>query len=595
VPEQSYSGDLPGFQTEVIDKIRNWYMKLDEMCVDPLPADYKDRFNFYGYTGGFGTTATCAGTLPADFLTDAPFYDTAAILSTADCGCARGLGPPSRFISTGDEAIIVIHETGHAVFGLRDEYCGCTSYPRTNNDLLADGNVWLSEQDCEAAAQAEGWTTGDCREITCRKACDSDGDGVADYWKDVAGVWRYDPDDQEPWAFMTACGQGCDADYEFGEACTRRINYVFDNWPVGRSRGVLVKFNINQDVITVLESQVVDGHPDVGLQAGSFIAEILSSSGGLLEKYGIWDPRIEIGSQGVGPGLVYTDNVDFSLIFPFRENIRTVDISHPGTGESLVSADLTDTLHDFCRQVGYDDPDCQALDLDNDGAGDWEDNCPLTSNPGQADADGDGVGDPCDVSPVISNVYVSVEGESATVFWESDRHSDSLVVYGTESEVYNWQEYDASPVRYHAVPLTGLEIGSRYYFSVISTGEGGNPSQSQEYEFTAEMPIRYDLSVSSSAGGSVATPGEGIFTYREGTLVTLQAIPNEGYAFQAWTGDTGDIADLVAPSATVTMDSDHSIVANFKRLINWGLIGGIIAAVAVLGLVVFFLRRRKTA
>jgi len=265
------------------------------------------------------------------------------------------------------------------------------------------------------------------------------------------------------------------------------------------------------------------------------------------------------------------------------------------TRQSFVAVDLTDTLHDFCRHVDYDDPDCQTLDLDNDGVGDSEDNCPLTSNPGQADTDGDGVGDACDIPPAISDVHVSVEGESATVFWESDRYSDSLVVYGKQSEIYNWQEYDVSLVRSHAVPLTGLEIGSKYYFVVVSADEGGNPSQSQEYEFTAEIPIRYDLSVSSTAGGSVTVPGEGTFTYREGTVVTLQGTPNEGYAFQGWTGDTGGIADLTASSATVTMDSDHSIVANFKRQINRGLIGGIIAAVVVLGLLVFFLRRRKTA
>ena len=577
VPEHSYSVDAAAFEAEVIDKIRNWYLRLDEMCIDPLPADYKDRFNFYRYAGGFGTTATCSGTLPADFVTDAPFYDTAAILSKVDCGCANSLGPPSKFISTGDEANIVIHESGHAVFGLVDEYCGRTHYEQ--ND--PEPNVWSSLASCQNDATNEGWTTGSCRQIA-KTGC-------------TKNFYRYDPDDQEPWAFMTVCSHGCDADYEFGEACTRRINHMFDNWPAGRSRGVLVKFNINQDVITVLDSQVVDGHPDVGLQAESFTAEILSSNGELLEKYGIWDPRIEIGSQGVGSGLVYTDNVDFSLIFPFRENMKVAGISDPESGQSFVAVDLTDTLHDFCRQLDYDDPDCQALDLDNDGVKDSDDNCPLIHNSGQTDADGDGVGDVCDVSPVISNVYVSVEGESATVFWESDRYSDSLVVYGTESEVYNWEEYDASLVKSHAVPLTGLEIGSEYYFVVVSADEGGNPSQSQEYEFTAELPIRYDLSVSSTAGGSVAVPGEGTFTYREGTVVTLQATPNEGYAFQAWTGDTGGIAELTSTSATLTMDSDHSIVANFKRQINWGLIGGIIAAVVAVGVLVVFLRRRKTA
>jgi hypothetical protein len=581
VPEESYNEDLQGFQMEVIDIIRNWYLKLDEMCVDPLPADYEDKFNFYRYTGGFGAAVTCAGTLPGDFWRDAPSADVGAILAAPDSGvwgCASGLGPPGghiRFISLAEREGQVLHESGHAIFGLVDQYCGNTHYEQNTPTT----NVWSSLADCQSDATAQGWTDGSCNQIrsgTCSR-----------------NFWKYDPTGlMDGSSFLCTDANVCTSSSDaFGEACTWRIAWAFDNWPVGHSKGILVHLNIKEGVITELGSEVVGGHPDVGLQTEDFRIELVSAADELLQKYGIWDPRVQIGDGGV---TLTTDDVDFSLTLPFHENIKTVGISDPETGQSLVTVDLTDTLHDFCRQVSYDDPDCQALDLDNDGVGDWEDNCPLTSNSGQADADGDGVGDVCDIAPVISNVYVSLEGESATVFWESDRYSDSLVVYGTQSEVYNWQEYDASPARSHAVLLTGLEIGSKYYFVVVSTDEGGNPAQSQEYDFTAELPIQYNLSVSSTAGGSVANPGEGVFSYREGTVVTLQATPNEGYAFQEWTGDTENIADLTSMSGTVTMNGDRSIVANFKRLINWGLIGGIIAAVVV-GLLIFFLRRRKTA
>ena len=56
----------------------------------------------------------------------------------------------------------------------------------------------------------------------------------------------------------------------------------------------------------------------------------------------------------------------------------------------------------------------------------------------------------------------------------------------------------------------------------------------------------YDLTVSSTAGGSVTTPGEGVFTYDEGTVVDLIAEAEEGYRFVKWTGDVGTIADVYA-------------------------------------------------
>ncbi len=75
----------------------------------------------------------------------------------------------------------------------------------------------------------------------------------------------------------------------------------------------------------------------------------------------------------------------------------------------------------------------------------------------------------------------------------------------------------------------------------------------------------YDLIVSSTAGGSVTEPGEGTFTYDEGTVVDLVAVAESDYQFVKWTGDTGTIADVNSASTTITMNGDYSITASFEE------------------------------
>jgi len=67
-------------------------------------------------------------------------------------------------------------------------------------------------------------------------------------------------------------------------------------------------------------------------------------------------------------------------------------------------------------------------------------------------------------------------------------------------------------------------------------------------------------------GGSVTTPGEGVFPYDEGTVVYLVATPNAGYRFVNWTGDVGTIADVYAASTNITMNGDYFITANFEEV-----------------------------
>ena len=79
-------------------------------------------------------------------------------------------------------------------------------------------------------------------------------------------------------------------------------------------------------------------------------------------------------------------------------------------------------------------------------------------------------------------------------------------------------------------------------------------------------PVQYDLTTSSTGGGSVTEPSEGVFPYDEGTVVDLVATPDAGYRFDEWTGGVTTIADVNAASTNITMDSDYSITAEFVAI-----------------------------
>jgi hypothetical protein len=80
---------------------------------------------------------------------------------------------------------------------------------------------------------------------------------------------------------------------------------------------------------------------------------------------------------------------------------------------------------------------------------------------------------------------------------------------------------------------------------------------------------RCSLIISSTPGGSVAIPGEGMFTYDAGTVVNLVAVPDEHYRFIEWTGDVSTIADVYAATTTIIMHDSYSITAKFELEPGW--------------------------
>jgi len=120
------------------------------------------------------------------------------------------------------------------------------------------------------------------------------------------------------------------------------------------------------------------------------------------------------------------------------------------------------------------------------------------------------------------------------------------------------------------------EPGEHYHFGnwTGDVGTVGNVTaaatniiMSDSYSIIANFELEegyYSLTIYSTEGGSVTTPGEGISIHAANTTVDLFAQPDEGYQFMKWTGNVSTIADVYAAETTIAMNASYSITANFE-------------------------------
>jgi hypothetical protein len=223
-----YTSNEENFRNDVDNIIRKNFITLDTKtsAFVGLPENFPDRFNFYYYSdpGDFADAFNgCAGTLPEDFWNDAPFTDVAVIIypkyvgtyTGPPCepnGCASSLGPgvKSWFKSPANSPQVFTHESGHAVFGLIDTYCGETYYTQNN----PYPNVWDSPAGCTLASGNNQWNPVGCRQITRAAQKGSTVSCRKDFW-------QFDPDVD---IMSTSSFPG-----KFGNASTLHIRYMLEH------------------------------------------------------------------------------------------------------------------------------------------------------------------------------------------------------------------------------------------------------------------------------------------------------------------------------------------------------------------------------
>ena len=91
---------------------------------------------------------------------------------------------------------------------------------------------------------------------------------------------------------------------------------------------------------------------------------------------------------------------------------------------------------------------------------------------------------------------------------------------------------------------------------------------SNNYTLKAHFaPVSSLVSISSSDGGEVKTPGEGDFSYDYGSRIDVNAMAESGFYFAGWTGtavDAGKVDNADMSSTTITVDGDYTLKATFQ-------------------------------
>ena len=156
-----------------------------------------------------------------------------------------------------------------------------------------------------------------------------------------------------------------------------------------------------------------------------------------------------------------------------------------------------------------------------------------------------------------------------TVSWDVKATSDynaGKMTYYAYLRLYGW--LGAGDPSYYIADKYGIQEGVAGKFILTTT-----------------------VSPSLSGNGVTLAPSGGL--YDPGTVVTLTAVPAEGYAFLSW---SGDVVGKSNPT-TVTMDKDKGVTAAFQAVTSTptdmtSLLSGVMV-IAVLGMLMGMVRSKE--
>lgn len=321
--DDNYTGNDVDFENIVNDMI-------DDRLLGIAPVTGNDgRFNFYisQTLRGTSTNISACGEniLPNNFRELCPFADTVAVLHSETYGdCCSWT---NVFSSEANLVRSFIHEAGHGVFGLADEYNNC------NTSYFSGSNIYDTEADClaDAAANDPGanWT---CVQFTnCQTGFWKVKDGQ-DTIMDDGRDWRNGYSPSSEWHL---------SDW-FADVSAGGIGGAIGSESDSPDKSAIVVFDYNDGGFTFKKKSIRLAAPPqdylrkVGPQ--DILVTIKDSSGAVLREYYRPDPRKIIGEPDYeGPSSV--DASDISFVTPYFSDMASISLDD-GTNTPL-DVDMT--------------------------------------------------------------------------------------------------------------------------------------------------------------------------------------------------------------------------------------------------------------
>lgn len=287
---------------------------IDERLLKIAPVrGFNDSFNFYvSYLPGDSDNVDgkrCGeAVLPPDFANLCPFYDAAVVVHAdtfTDCHVRKVFSTEDNTKSS------FIHEAGHGLFGLTDEYDDFNeTHPKEScktRRAATSTNTYVSRADCEKDVRAHpdsGWTTDDCYMFTkcesneCRRTqpprprradlvCDGGQWKINETKKTIMVTgyeWKNGYSPSSTWRIMellkTLGKTASDAGYIFAEA--------------DPDKAVIIRLEINDEGVWQLEPAtfVFGNPPEYFFPHYDYKVTVYDADHVALGEFGFDDPRL---------------------------------------------------------------------------------------------------------------------------------------------------------------------------------------------------------------------------------------------------------------------------------------------------------------